>query len=79
MPMESPVIVNVTRLTMLLPVDTPEMPAVVPNHPTIRISTAPYIACRISAPRIGSMNLRSLGTMAPCVKSLCCAIVSNPL
>ena len=68
-PIVSPVIVKVTRFTILLPVDTPEMPAVVPNRPTTRISTAPYIACRTSAPKIGIINLSSLETMLPCVKS----------
>ena len=28
----------------------------VPNRPTISISTAPYMACKISAPKIGSMK-----------------------
>ena len=43
-PMESPETVKVIRFTILLPVETPEIPAVVPNHPTTRISTAPYMA-----------------------------------
>ena len=41
MPVASPVRTNVTRLIMLLPVDTPESPSVVPNQPTTRTSTAP--------------------------------------
>lgn len=41
MPIANLATVNITRFTMLLPVETAEIPAVVPNnHPTIIISTA---------------------------------------
>lgn len=40
MPIANLATVNITRFTMLLPVEIAEIPAVVPNHPTIIISTA---------------------------------------
>ena len=64
-----PVRTNVTRFMILLPVDTPENPSVEPNQPTMRTSTAPYAACRISAPRIGSMKRINLPAIRPSVKS----------
>ena len=60
---------NVTRFMMLLPVETPEMPALVPKCPTTSISTAPYMACKICAPRMGTMNCIILPNMLPLVKS----------
>ena len=68
MPIERPEIAKITKLMMLPPVETPEMPAVVPNLPTIMMSTAPYMAWRMRAPRMGSMNRRSLIGMLPSVK-----------
>ena len=67
--MANPVIVKVTRLSTLLPVETPERPAVVPNLPTTSRSTAPYIAWRTRAPNTGSMKARSFLGMLPVVKS----------
>ena len=70
MPIESPAVAKMTRLMILPPVETPEIPAVEPNLPTIKMSTAPYMAWRMSAPRMGSMKRRSLSGMFPVVKSL---------
>ena len=69
MPVARPVRTNVTRFMILLPVDTPESPSVVPNQPTIRTSTAPYAACSTRAPRIGSMKRISFPAILPSVKS----------
>ena len=69
MPVARPVITKVTRLMMLLPVDTPERPSVVPNHPTISTSTAPYAAWSTREPRIGIMNFMSFPVIRPSVKS----------
>lgn len=77
MPIARPVRTNVTRLMMLDPVDTPESPSVVPNHTTIMTSTAPYIACKIKAPRIGNMKNVSFLNMLPLVKSDMSSIVHN--
>ena len=74
-PIDSPVTVNTTRLTRLLPVDTAEIPAVVPNQPTIIRSTAPYIACKTSAPNIGTIKRTSFFKIFPCVKSCFVSIV----
>ena len=64
-PMVREVMTKVTRLMILLPVATADMPASVPNWPTTRRSTAPYMAWRIKAPRMGTMNLISFVTMFP--------------
>ncbi len=68
-PMESPAIVKMIRFTILLPVETPEIPAVVPNQPTTRTSTAPYIACKIRAPSTGIINCTIFFIILPWVKS----------
>ena len=68
------VITKVTRLIKLLPVDTADIPADEPKRPTTRRSTAPYIACKINAPRTGNINLSSLESKFPLVKSLDCVI-----
>ena len=65
-----PVTVKVTTLRTLLPVETPERPAVVPKRPTTRRSTAPYMACSTRDPKIGSINRSILAGMLPAVKSL---------
>ena len=69
---------NTTMLIRLLPVDTAEILASVPNHPTTRISTAPYIVCRMSAPRIGTINPTSFLKMLPVVKSIFCFSAAMP-
>ena len=77
--MDNPVTVNTTRFTMLLPVDTPEIPAVVPNQPTTRISTAPYMAWRIKAPSTGTINFNIFFKIFPRVKSFLLLSISFPL
>ena len=52
--------VNVIKLMILLPVDTPDKPTSEPNLPTTKVSTAPYIAWRISDKRMGNINLINL-------------------
>ena len=69
MPIANCVITKVTRLSTWLPVDTAERPEVVPNLPTTSKSTAPYAACKINAPRMGTIKEISFFMMLPCVKS----------
>ena len=69
---------KVTRFMMLLPVDTPDMPALVPKRPTTSMSTAPYMACNICAPSMGIINCIILPKMLPLVKS-CLASMTRPL
>ena len=63
-----------TRLVSVImicdPVETAETSAEEANFPTIRRSTAPYIACRKSASRTGSANKISGFRILPCVKVL---------
>ena len=55
------------------PVATADTSAEVVNCPTMRRSTAPYIACRNSAASTGSENRISGAAMGPVVKSpYCC-------
>ena len=63
---------------MLLPVDTPDMPALVPKWPTTSMSTAPYMACKICAPSMGIINCIILPKMLPLVKS-CLASMTHSL
>ena len=74
-PMDSPAVTNTTKLIILLPVDTAERPAVVPNQPTTSKSTAPYMACKIRAQRMGIINLANLAGILPVVKSLICSLI----
>ena len=61
---------QIPTVSRLLPVETPDRPAVVPNLPTTSRSTAPYIACRTSEPNIGNMNFTSFFRILPEVKLL---------
>ena len=65
MPMASCVTTNVTRFRTWLPVETAERPDVDPNRPTTSRSTAPYAACKIRAPRMGTMNRSSFLRILP--------------
>ena len=54
--MDNPVTVNTTRFTMLLPVDTPEIPAVVPNQPTTRDIHRSVHGLKDQGPSTGTIN-----------------------
>ena len=56
------------------PVETADTSAELANFPTIRRSTAPYIACRNKARRTGPANFRSGPTILPLVKSILSSI-----
>ena len=58
------------------PVDTAETSADVANFPTIKRSTAPYIACKNRANRTGSANKISGPTIFPSVKVVFFSIAS---
>ena len=68
-PMRRAVTTKVKTFSMVLPVETPEMPASVPNWPTTRRSTAPYMAWSTRAPSTGNIKPTSFLNILPVVRS----------
>lgn len=85
--MEIPTTKEVTSCISQLPVETAETSPGEAKRPTTSISTAPYMVCRKTAPRMGSANRTKAGSMGAVTKGMTscfvdaifCSSVLSPL